>query len=162
MGDARSYDGWAQRIAIGDWFGSEVFYQAAALSLFPRSALLDRRPRSAGSQARAGGRRRDLVRAAGAGVGPAPGNPVARSPLMITNGFGADPRRPLFDRVESANPAPRPQSGPASVRRHLALPPRGSSRRCALIRRPGSRSQSGLPPDTLNALLTGVGTLRAS
>src|SRR5262245_22241698 len=27
MGDARGYDEWAQRIAGGDWFGSEVFYQ---------------------------------------------------------------------------------------------------------------------------------------
>lgn len=26
--DAESYDNWAQRIAGGDWFGSEVFYQA--------------------------------------------------------------------------------------------------------------------------------------
>ena len=28
MGDARSYDAWAQRIAAGDWVGTEVFYQA--------------------------------------------------------------------------------------------------------------------------------------
>jgi tetratricopeptide (TPR) repeat protein len=28
MGDSRSYDEWARRIAGGDWFGSEVFYQA--------------------------------------------------------------------------------------------------------------------------------------
>ena len=28
--DARAYDAWAQRIAAGDWWGSEVFYQAPA------------------------------------------------------------------------------------------------------------------------------------
>jgi tetratricopeptide (TPR) repeat protein len=28
MGDARSYDEWAQQIAAGDWVGNEVFYQA--------------------------------------------------------------------------------------------------------------------------------------
>jgi Flp pilus assembly protein TadD len=28
MGDAASYDAWAQRLAAGDWLGSEVFYQA--------------------------------------------------------------------------------------------------------------------------------------
>src|ERR1700758_4965054 len=28
MGDARGYDEWAQRIAGGDWFGHDVFYQA--------------------------------------------------------------------------------------------------------------------------------------
>ena len=28
MGDSHGYDDWARRIAAGDWFGSEVFYQA--------------------------------------------------------------------------------------------------------------------------------------
>lgn len=28
IGDAIEYDAWAQRIAAGDWIGSEVFYQA--------------------------------------------------------------------------------------------------------------------------------------
>ena len=28
MGDANGYDQWAQRLAAGDWIGSEVFYQA--------------------------------------------------------------------------------------------------------------------------------------
>jgi hypothetical protein len=28
MGDALSYDRWAQRIAAGDWLGQDVFYQA--------------------------------------------------------------------------------------------------------------------------------------
>lgn len=28
MGDAKGYDQWAQRLAAGDWIGSEVFYQA--------------------------------------------------------------------------------------------------------------------------------------
>ena len=28
MGDSRGYDEWARRIAAGDWFGTEVFYQA--------------------------------------------------------------------------------------------------------------------------------------
>jgi Tfp pilus assembly protein PilF/4-amino-4-deoxy-L-arabinose transferase-like glycosyltransferase len=28
MGDSRSYDAWAQRIAAGEWVGSDVFYQA--------------------------------------------------------------------------------------------------------------------------------------
>ena len=27
MGDSRSYDAWAQRIAGGEWLGTEVFYQ---------------------------------------------------------------------------------------------------------------------------------------
>jgi tetratricopeptide (TPR) repeat protein len=34
MGDARTYDAWAQRIAGGDWFGSEVFYQAPLYPYF--------------------------------------------------------------------------------------------------------------------------------
>jgi len=32
--DARAYDAWAQRIAAGDWFGDEVFYQAPAYPYF--------------------------------------------------------------------------------------------------------------------------------
>lgn len=32
--DARSYDQWAQRIAAGDWLGSETFYQAPAYPYF--------------------------------------------------------------------------------------------------------------------------------
>src|SRR5688572_8232382 len=34
MGDARAYDEWAQRIAAGDWLGSEVFYQAPLYPYF--------------------------------------------------------------------------------------------------------------------------------
>ena len=34
MGDARAYDEWAQRIAAGDWFGNEVFYQAPLYPYF--------------------------------------------------------------------------------------------------------------------------------
>ena len=34
MGDARSYDEWAQRIAAGDWFGRDVFYQAPLYPYF--------------------------------------------------------------------------------------------------------------------------------
>jgi tetratricopeptide (TPR) repeat protein len=34
MGDARSYDAWAQRIAAGDWLGTEVFYQAPLYPYF--------------------------------------------------------------------------------------------------------------------------------
>ena len=34
IGDARAYDEWAQRIAAGDWFGSEVFYQAPLYPYF--------------------------------------------------------------------------------------------------------------------------------
>jgi Flp pilus assembly protein TadD len=34
MGDARGYDAWAQRIAQGDWIGSEVFYQAPLYPYF--------------------------------------------------------------------------------------------------------------------------------
>jgi tetratricopeptide (TPR) repeat protein len=34
MGDARSYHEWAQRIAAGDWLGSEVFYQAPLYPYF--------------------------------------------------------------------------------------------------------------------------------
>ena len=34
MGDARGYDEWAQRIAAGDWFGREVFYQAPLYPYF--------------------------------------------------------------------------------------------------------------------------------
>jgi tetratricopeptide (TPR) repeat protein len=33
-GDARAYDAWAQRIAGGDWIGSEVFYQAPLYPYF--------------------------------------------------------------------------------------------------------------------------------
>lgn len=32
--DARAYDAWAQRIAAGDWWGGEVFYQAPAYPYF--------------------------------------------------------------------------------------------------------------------------------
>ena len=28
VGDARSYDAWAQRIAAGEWVGTGTFYQA--------------------------------------------------------------------------------------------------------------------------------------
>jgi tetratricopeptide (TPR) repeat protein len=34
MGDAQSYDAWAQRIAAGDWIGSDVFYQAPLYPYF--------------------------------------------------------------------------------------------------------------------------------
>jgi tetratricopeptide (TPR) repeat protein len=34
LGDARSYDEWAQRIAAGDWIGHEVFYQAPLYPYF--------------------------------------------------------------------------------------------------------------------------------
>lgn len=34
IGDARAYDLWAQRIAAGDWIGSEVFYQAPLYAYF--------------------------------------------------------------------------------------------------------------------------------
>jgi tetratricopeptide (TPR) repeat protein len=34
MGDSRAYDEWAQRIAGGDWFGQEVFYQAPLYPYF--------------------------------------------------------------------------------------------------------------------------------
>jgi tetratricopeptide (TPR) repeat protein len=34
MGDAKVYDEWAQRIAAGDWLGSEVFYQAPLYPYF--------------------------------------------------------------------------------------------------------------------------------
>jgi tetratricopeptide (TPR) repeat protein len=34
MGDARSYHTWAQRIAAGDWIGSDVFYQAPLYPYF--------------------------------------------------------------------------------------------------------------------------------
>lgn len=34
MGDARSYDAWARRIAAGDWIGSDVFYQAPLYPYF--------------------------------------------------------------------------------------------------------------------------------
>jgi len=34
MGDARSYDEWAQRIAGGEWFGADVFYQAPLYPYF--------------------------------------------------------------------------------------------------------------------------------
>ncbi|MGE0451656.1 MAG: tetratricopeptide repeat protein [Vicinamibacterales bacterium] len=34
LGDARSYDEWASRIAGGDWIGSEVFYQAPLYPYF--------------------------------------------------------------------------------------------------------------------------------
>ena len=34
MGDARGYDQWAQRLAAGDWIGSDVFYQAPLYPYF--------------------------------------------------------------------------------------------------------------------------------
>lgn len=34
MGDARAYDEWAQRLAGGDWIGSDVFYQAPLYPYF--------------------------------------------------------------------------------------------------------------------------------
>ena len=34
MGDARSYDLWAQRLAAGDWIGADVFYQAPLYPYF--------------------------------------------------------------------------------------------------------------------------------
>src|SRR5581483_11659697 len=34
MGDARGYDEWAQRIAHGDWIGTDVFYQAPLYPYF--------------------------------------------------------------------------------------------------------------------------------
>ncbi len=34
MGDSRGYDEWAQRIAAGDWWGTEVFYQAPLYPYF--------------------------------------------------------------------------------------------------------------------------------
>ena len=34
MGDGRSYDEWARRIAAGDWLGSDVFYQAPLYPYF--------------------------------------------------------------------------------------------------------------------------------
>jgi 4-amino-4-deoxy-L-arabinose transferase-like glycosyltransferase len=34
LGDAASYDGWARRLAAGDWVGSEVFYQAPLYPYF--------------------------------------------------------------------------------------------------------------------------------
>jgi tetratricopeptide (TPR) repeat protein len=34
MGDARSYDEWARRIAAGDWLGTDVFYQAPLYPYF--------------------------------------------------------------------------------------------------------------------------------
>src|SRR5215831_17249130 len=34
MGDARGYDEWAQRIALGDWAGHDVFYQAPLYPYF--------------------------------------------------------------------------------------------------------------------------------
>src|SRR5215213_692646 len=34
LGDANGYDLWAQRLAAGDWIGSEVFYQAPLYPYF--------------------------------------------------------------------------------------------------------------------------------
>ncbi len=34
LGDANGYDQWAQRLAAGDWIGSEVFYQAPLYPYF--------------------------------------------------------------------------------------------------------------------------------
>lgn len=34
MGDARSYDAWARRLAAGDWLGGDVFYQAPLYPYF--------------------------------------------------------------------------------------------------------------------------------
>src|SRR5688500_7495436 len=50
LGDANGYDAWAQRLAAGDWIGSDVFYQAplypyflgAVYAIFGRDLLLVR------------------------------------------------------------------------------------------------------------------------
>src|SRR5687768_8130807 len=50
LGDANGYDVWAQRLAAGDWIGSEVFYQAplypyflgAVYAVFGRDLLIVR------------------------------------------------------------------------------------------------------------------------
>ena len=34
LGDARSYDAWAQQLAAGDWIGHDVFYQAPLYPYF--------------------------------------------------------------------------------------------------------------------------------
>src|SRR5689334_8236544 len=34
LGDARGYDQWAQRLAAGDWIGTDVFYQAPLYPYF--------------------------------------------------------------------------------------------------------------------------------
>jgi hypothetical protein len=34
MGDSRAYDEWAQQIALGDWLGHDVFYQAPLYPYF--------------------------------------------------------------------------------------------------------------------------------
>ena len=34
LGDSRGYDEWAQRIAAGDWLGTDVFYQAPLYPYF--------------------------------------------------------------------------------------------------------------------------------
>src|SRR4030095_12505129 len=34
MGDSRAYDEWAQQIALGDWLGRDVFYQAPLYPYF--------------------------------------------------------------------------------------------------------------------------------
>src|SRR3954468_3720270 len=34
LGDARGYDLWAQRLAAGDWIGTDVFYQAPLYPYF--------------------------------------------------------------------------------------------------------------------------------
>src|SRR5262245_25386893 len=34
MGDGRSYDEWARRIAAGDWLGTDVYYQAPLYPYF--------------------------------------------------------------------------------------------------------------------------------
>ncbi|KAB2958966.1 MAG: hypothetical protein F9K18_11805, partial [Thermoanaerobaculia bacterium] len=34
LGDAAAYDAWARRIAAGDWWGDEVFYQAPLYPYF--------------------------------------------------------------------------------------------------------------------------------
>ena len=69
LGDANGYDQWAQRLAAGDWIGSDVFYQAPLYPYFLGRRLRDLRPRPADRPDHPGADRIGVVRAARPGRG---------------------------------------------------------------------------------------------
>ena len=87
VGDAQAYDAWARRLAAGDWLGSEVFYQAPALSLPAGRLVRARRPRPAGSAAAPDRARCPRLR---------PGRRRLRTPLRTGRGVGRGPAARLL------------------------------------------------------------------
>ena len=84
LGDANGYDQWAQRLAAGDWVGSEVFYQAPLYPYFLGVDLRGLRARPAGRPNHSGADRIGVVRAARHG---------GRAVLFETGGIDCGTRR---------------------------------------------------------------------